>query len=287
MTFFILPDWPEQAKFLKDNERGVLLAKLSRDTGEYVENKTTRQVLKDTFTDPKILFWYMDFFQTFESLLTEVNSATMYFGTSVTGAASSFFLPSILRQFGWTSIKAQYMSIPVWLVAWILQIFNGFASDRVHRRWPFFFFPLCLSVLGYALLLGQRNLALGVRYMATFFVVSGCWAALAMTMTWLNNNSVGKKRRGVASATILAIGNTGSIVGSFIFLAPEAPRYVTGYSVALTAVILSQMAATGYLFHAIYENKAKARGARDHLLALPANEQAELGAKHPSYRYTY
>ncbi|KIV93471.1 hypothetical protein PV10_04683 [Exophiala mesophila] len=270
LTFFVLPDWPEQARFLKDDERAILIAKLSRDTGEYVENKTTVEVLKETFTDPKILF-----------------CATMYFGTSVTGAASSFFLPSILRQFGWTSIKAQYMSIPVWLVAWILQIFNGFASDKVHRRWPFFFFPLCLSVIGYALLLGQRNLALGVRYMATFFVVSGCWAALAMTMTWLNNNSVGKKRRGVASAAILAIGNTGSIMGSFIFLAAEAPRYTTGYSVALVTVILAQTAATGYLFHAIHENKAKARGARDHLLALPESEQAELGSKHPSYRYTY
>lgn len=211
----------------------------------------------------------------------------MYFGTSVTGAASSFFLPSILRQFGWTSLKAQYMSIPVWLVAWVLQVINGFASDKTRKRWPFFFFPMCLSVIGYVLLLAQKNLSLGVRYMATFFVVAGCWAALAMTMTWLNNNSVGKKKRGVASATILAIGNTGSIVGSNVYLASEVPRYVTGYSVSLTTIVLAQAAATGYLLYALYENKAKERGSRDHLLTLPENEQADLGEKHPSYRYTY
>lgn len=211
----------------------------------------------------------------------------MYFGTSVTGAASSFFLPSILKQFGWTSIKAQYMSIPVWLVAWILQIINGFASDKTQKRWPFFFFPMCVSVIGYALLLAQRNMAVGVRYMATFFVVAGCWSALAMTMTWLNNNSVGKKKRGIASATILAIGNTGSIVGSNVFLVTEAPRYVTGYSVALTTTVLAQLAATGYLFYALSENKAKSLGARDHLLTLPENEKANLGEKHPSYKYTY
>jgi hypothetical protein len=211
----------------------------------------------------------------------------MYFGTSVTGAASSFFLPSILKQFGWTSLKAQYMSIPVWCVAWVLQVANGFASDHTQKRWPFFFFPMCFSVIGYALLLSQKNLSLGVRYMSTFFVVAGCWAALAMTMTWLNNNSVGKKRRGIASASILAIGNIGSIVGSNVYLGPEAPQYVTGYSVSLTTIILAQLAATGYLFFAIYENRAKASGARDHLLTLPEADLAALGEKHPSYKYTY
>ena len=72
LTFFVLPDWPEQARFLKDDERAILIAKLSRDTGEYVENKTTVEVLKETFTDPKILFWYVDLSQPCELLLTKL-----------------------------------------------------------------------------------------------------------------------------------------------------------------------------------------------------------------------
>lgn len=57
-AFFVLPDWPEQAKFLRSNEREVLLQKLDRDSGEYVETKSTSTVLKDCLADYKVLLWY-------------------------------------------------------------------------------------------------------------------------------------------------------------------------------------------------------------------------------------
>jgi hypothetical protein len=36
----------------------------------------------------------------------------MYFGIVNTGYATSFFTPTILRQLGWTSVRAQVINIP-------------------------------------------------------------------------------------------------------------------------------------------------------------------------------
>ena len=60
-AFFILPDWPEQAKFLQSSQREVLLQKLDRDCGDYVETKSTLTVLKDCLTDYKVFLWYTNF----------------------------------------------------------------------------------------------------------------------------------------------------------------------------------------------------------------------------------
>jgi len=56
IAFCVLPDLQEQAKFLTIDERAVLLRKLARDTKDYVETKSTWQVVKDYLTDPKPLF---------------------------------------------------------------------------------------------------------------------------------------------------------------------------------------------------------------------------------------
>ncbi|KAK6365276.1 hypothetical protein LTS17_011509 [Exophiala oligosperma] len=270
VAFFLLPDWPHQAKFLSDDERNRLLQMLSRDTRDYVETKTTFTVMKDCLKDMKV---YM--------------SALIYFGTAITGSSSGYFLPTILHDLGWTAIKAQYMSIPVWITAWAISIVVGYCSDKTKHRYGFVMGPLCFCLVGYAILLAQKSVVVGVRFMAVFFLVGGCFASITISLTWLNNNIVGSRRRGISTAIMLAVGNCGSIVGSNVYLASEAPWYPTGYSVSLAGVVISQVCATIYLLHVRRENKAKERGERDAHLSLTREEQDALADKHVNYRYTY
>lgn len=211
----------------------------------------------------------------------------MYFGTAVTSASGAYFLPSILRDLGWTSLKAQYMSIPIWMSAVVWAIGCGFLSDYANNRYAFCIGPLMLTVIGYALLISQKEIAVGVRYMALFFVISGVFGAYVVPLTWMNNNIVGSKRRGISTAIVLGFGNCGSIVGSNVYLSNEAPYYRTGYSVGLSMIILTQLAATAFFVYVWYENNQKETGKRDHLLNLSQDEQDALGDKHPAYRYTY
>lgn len=210
----------------------------------------------------------------------------MYFGIALTGNATQYFLPSILKQLGWTALKAQYMSIPIWLVTWATSIVVGYLSDRFQIRSAFLVGSLSVSMVGLSLLLAQQHITVGVRYMSLFLVTIGIFSSLGMSVTWMNNNIVGKKRRGISTAICLAIGNSGGLVGSNVYLSSQAPRYPVGYGVSLGGVFLAAGSALALVVCLWRENKAKDRGDRDHLLSLPANEQAALADQHPSYRYT-
>ena len=216
-----------------------------------------------------------------------IDSATMYFGTAVTGSSSSYFLPTILRELGWTSLKAQYMSIPIWMAAWVASLIVGYGSDYCAHRYAFFVGPLTVAVIGYIILLAQGNVSVGVKFMALFLIICGVWSAITLSLTWLNNNILGSRRRGISTALMLAVGNVGSILGSNVYLTHEAPTYRTGYAVSMSMTILAQIAATCFLAYAWYENKQKAKGARDHLLSLPEEQLSAMADKHPAYRYTY
>jgi hypothetical protein len=53
MNFWIT-DWPDEAKFLNNDERALLLARLSADTGDAVMNRFDKRAAKRIFSDPKI-----------------------------------------------------------------------------------------------------------------------------------------------------------------------------------------------------------------------------------------
>lgn len=46
-----IPDWPETAKFLSDNERAMLVSRLAQDTGEarmdYLNKKAGKRIIRD------------------------------------------------------------------------------------------------------------------------------------------------------------------------------------------------------------------------------------------------
>jgi hypothetical protein len=60
----------------------------------------------------------------------------MYFGVVNTGYATSFFIPTILNEMGYTAIASQVRSIPIFCVAAVLVcwlfLLHGFGEERLH-----------------------------------------------------------------------------------------------------------------------------------------------------------
>ena len=54
VSYFVIPDWPETAGFLKPEERATLLARLAHDTAEAKMNTWDKNTTKRIFTDLKI-----------------------------------------------------------------------------------------------------------------------------------------------------------------------------------------------------------------------------------------
>jgi hypothetical protein len=61
-----------------------------------------------------------------------------------------------LKDLGRTEIRAQNMSISVWMFAVVTSLVVGFGSDWANLRYLFTVVPLIVGVVGYALLVAQQ-----------------------------------------------------------------------------------------------------------------------------------
>jgi hypothetical protein len=62
ITKFWVTDWPETAKFLTEDERALLLARLSTDTGDAIMNRLDKRAARRIFTDPKMYLGTLAYF---------------------------------------------------------------------------------------------------------------------------------------------------------------------------------------------------------------------------------
>jgi hypothetical protein len=64
VTKFWCTDWPETASFLTEDERALLIARLSADTGDAVMNRLDKRAARRIFSDPKIYLGVLAYFGT-------------------------------------------------------------------------------------------------------------------------------------------------------------------------------------------------------------------------------
>ncbi|CAJ2510593.1 Uu.00g062180.m01.CDS01 [Anthostomella pinea] len=262
-----IADWPEKAKFLTDDERRLLVARLAQDTGDANMDTFNKSAKKRIFSD-----WMI------------YAGTCAYFGVVVTGYAGSFFIPTILNQMGYVAAQAQVRTIPIYIVATILCLCTAALTDRLRHRYAFTLFGIILATIGYVLLLCQQHVSVGVKYFALFLVVGGGYTTQPVTLAWLANNVSGHYKRSVASAVQVGFGNIGGIVASNVFFDAEAPLYWTGYGVSLGLLWVCAAACTVLFLGVMRENAKRERGERDWRLREP--DADNLGDDHPAWRFT-
>ncbi|OQO01552.1 hypothetical protein B0A48_12588 [Cryoendolithus antarcticus] len=267
-SWWIIPDWPETATFLTDEERTLLIARLSADVGDAKLNRLDKAATKRIFSDWKI--WC---------------SIIMYGGVVCTGYSTSFFVPTIIKELGYTAKAAQVRSIPIFLVATIVTFGVAWLSDRLRHRYAFCMIGICIATIGYVVLLCQESVSIQGRYGAIFLIVTGGYTCQPVAIAWVQNNMAGHYKRSISSAMMIGFGNIGGIIASNIFITSQAPRYPVGYGTALGLLWLCALACTVFVLGVRRENKKRDRGERDHLLEGPDSDN--LGDANPRFRFTY
>lgn len=209
---------------------------------------------------------------------------TRFKGVVNTGYAGSFFVPTIVKELGYTSSVAQVRSIPIFVVATVTAVIAAYVSDRVRNRYWLTMLGLVVASTGYIMLLAQDKLSAGVKYFALFLIVPGGYITQPIVLVWLSNLVSGHYKRSVSSAMQVGIGNLGGIVASNVFFKSEAPKYPTGYGVSLGMLWICGAACTAMFFLVKIENKKRDRGERDWRLEEP--DADNLGDDHPHFRLT-
>ena len=216
-----------------------------------------------------------------------INSILMYLGVNNTGYSTSFFIPTILSQLGWTAVHAQVMSIPPYIVAAVFSVTVALLTDRLRHRYAFAMAGIAIATIGYIVLLAQDAVSVSGRYVAIFLIMVGGYITQPITLVWLQNNMGGHYKRSIGAAMQIGFGNCGGIIASNIYLTNQKPRYPVGYGVSLGLLWLCGLACTVLFVGLKLENNKREQGKRDHRLSLPKEEVENLGDDHPKFRFTY
>lgn len=271
ISVFLIVDWPEQCRFLTPSEKALLQHRLAKDGAE--------TACMDTLNG----FAYRLISRDWKIWL----GALVYMGVGITGYATTFFMPTILNEFGWRATEAQVRTIPVYAVSAVGMLASAWASDKLRHRFGFIIGACLISTLGYAILMNQADVSRDTKFAAVFLIALGGFISAPIALAWLANNVSGHWKRSFSSGIQVTLGNFAGIIASNIFLTNETPRYPTGYGVSIGMTWMGAMAATALFVGLVLENRKRARGGRDERLSLPAEHVHNLGDAHPSFRFTY
>jgi sugar phosphate permease len=231
-----VPGFPAEAKFLTDEERNYLLARLELERGK--EKLTMRNIpwIK-VLTNWKI--W--------------VNTLC-YFCADMSASAIASFSPTVLNQLGWTSTEANVHNIPIWLVSAFICLLSSLLTGKTSRRWPFVITGACLCTVGWVIQLLQVEPG-GVRYFALFMIATGAFIQMPILVAWLNNNLTDRPSKAVGAAIQLGFGNSCNFVSSNVFISGEAPKYPTAYKTGLVLTVIGGFSVVGYALLLHWENR--------------------------------
>jgi len=204
VTWFILPDSPESAYFLNDQERAFAATRLRHQTGY---TKTAAEFhwddVRKCFKDWKV--WTFCFAQ--------FGSDTMLYGFST-------FLPTIIKSImpKASSATVQLLTVPCYALGAITYLVTARFSDRQQKRAFYTVLMGIISIIGYAMLLSDSKPA--THYAGCFLVAMGLYVCVGLPLAWLPTNLPRYGKRTSATGLQLTIGNCAGIMSAFVGLPP-------------------------------------------------------------------
>ncbi|KAL4966832.1 putative MFS transporter [Aspergillus stella-maris] len=269
VLFFFLPSFPEDAKWLTDEEREYMRAKLAKDSGSAGHDVSMgwRDIL-EVFKDYKIFI-----------------GGLMYFGQVVTAYGYAYFAPTIIQSYGYGKIETQLYSIPPWAAAFGFSMFIAYLSDRFQHKFLFTIVPMCACMAGMGILLNITDNR-DIQYGALFLVTGGVYSAMPVVVCWFAMNLGGHRRRSVGTAWQVGFGNIGGIISTYSFLAKDkANFYRNGFIIGVSFIAFSCACCIAYAAALWHQNKKRERIMASGDPSYLDENQDDLGDMATKFRY--
>ncbi|KAF1848174.1 MFS general substrate transporter [Cucurbitaria berberidis CBS 394.84] len=276
--FFLLIDSPAlSGRWLKPDEiRFLELQRFIKDGGKFQEEKGESFKWHDL---KMVLCNWRLYMQAYILLCISACS----YGTK-------FTLPTITKGMGFTNTNAQLMTVPPYVAGAISAIVFARLSDRFYWRLPFIAIPLSFIFIGYSIVISLKgNLGgnLGPAFFAIILTCMGIYPIQPAGSSWASNNLAPTSRRAIGVAFNICVGNIGGVIGSYMYLEAEKPKYYTGFGLSLA------FGASGFIVAFLLElsykwgNTKKAKMSEDEVRAKYTDEELlNMGDKSPLFRYT-
>ncbi|KAF4631360.1 hypothetical protein G7Y89_g6774 [Cudoniella acicularis] len=258
--FFVVP-LPENATFLKKDEKDLLISRLKYDQSESGA---------DADTEPLTLRETIKIGLSWKVLLTLV----IFFVVDVYSSSVSSFQPTILKNIGWTSSEAQIHTIPVYMTALVFNITFAFLSFHFKLRSPFIILGAAIGLVGWILELTSIPYispttgfgVAGQRYAGMFLIAIGGAVQSPILVVWLANNMRGRKERIVSLGVLLAGAHSGNVVTANVFItSQERKGFPVGFAAGSALAGVGVLATIGLAFGYWMENKKFAKKEKEEI----------------------
>ncbi|PYH88916.1 MFS general substrate transporter [Aspergillus ellipticus CBS 707.79] len=274
LAYFVLYDYPDTASFLSPAERTWVLRRLKMQFSENGNVVPETVEFKWKYVWDALKDW-----QVYMGILIYYSAVCPLYGIS-------FFLPTIIRDLGYTSSIAQLLTVPPYITAAVAAILAAWFSDRMGQRSPLLLFHIGCIVAGFLVCLaGSQRWVPGLIYFGVFLAVLGIYPAIPALVTWLSSNLAADHKRSAGMAIHIGLGNFAGAMASHFYRTTDAPRYILGHSLELAFGVLGVLAivATRFAYDGINRRRV------DKLVRLRPEysgwELAEMGDKSPTFRY--
>ncbi|CZT51835.1 related to nicotinamide mononucleotide permease [Rhynchosporium secalis] len=238
-TWYLMPDTPEKARFLNEEEKACAKARSLKQVGSDGESRMGKIIWKDvgaTLMDIKP--WI---------------TGLMYFSCNVSFASLPVFLPTILREMGFTKIHAQGLSAPPYFLAFLVVIATTYYADKTSQRGLTIMGLSLIGAIGYIMLATASTTA--IRYTGVYFAAAGIFPAIGNILPWVLNNQGSDTRRGTGIAMLNVIGQCGPLLGTRLYPLHEGPYYRKGMWVCASFMLFNGFLAFALRCLLQWENK--------------------------------
>ena len=187
-----------------------------------------------------------------------------------------------------SSTVAQLTSAPPYVAAAISAVLFARLSDRFYWRMPFVVIPMLIVTVAYSVILslnGALSEKRAVAYFSVVLAVIGIYPIQAAAASWNANNIAPAPRRAIGIALMNCVGNCGGIVGSFMYLDSEKPKYPTGFGLSLAFGASGFIVALFLEWSYKVENARKAKIVDEAKAKYTEEELFDMGDKSPLFKH--
>ncbi|KAH0378930.1 MFS general substrate transporter, partial [Aureobasidium melanogenum] len=212
---FILLDFPANTRRLSDREREIAVKRLLYGRPVVTEDRLGHiEALKESVTNWRTWIFVVGY-------MAVVGSSTL-----------SYFYPTLVKGLGYTGKDVQYMTVPIYVVAFVCTIGNSIYMDkRPHYRGWALGAWMGLAMVCSIIICAVYNFK--ARYALLVLMASGLWVSNALSLAYASSTfaHMSHEVKGISLAIVNAMGNLAQIYGSYLFPSNDAPKYLMGFGV--------------------------------------------------------
>ncbi|KAF5361251.1 hypothetical protein D9758_010304 [Tetrapyrgos nigripes] len=284
LGFYLVPNTPDDLKYLSARQKWLIVSRLQQDQPTHLNDHDhfSLQQIIASICSPHVICVFFMFYMT---------------GTHVFGLA--LFLPFMVHQLGFSSIKSQLLSVGPFVGGFIVTLFSAFWSDWYNIRAIPIMITYSFAVVGYLM-----YFATDVKYGSLYLIAAGVFGTSPVLFAWMGNNSEPHYRRATSGRLGFIALNVGGITSTWIYPSNEAPSFkkATVINLVFAVLIILSAGLNALLLHRANSLKEKKR---EELLAPYIGAQIgngedqgktekyemskawnELGDRHPDFLYT-